>query len=142
MESVANVDLSIKRTVLLMHAALDDEDWLRFRTFLHPDFRLEGIAPPVQGADRALAVMQDVAQQSPGVRCYHLLHNLVVSIGDDAALVAGIMTVHRCRAGDVHALIDRSGSRVNYALQKAAAIWRVTSFSFTQLWVESLGRGD
>ena len=134
--SQLEAERAVRDTIVMMHHAVDDEDWPSVRAYLNADFQLNGITPPIRGADTVLTFMRDLAAQSAGSKFQHILGNMTVTVSVDEAEATALQTVYRYRADELSSPLSKSGSRVAYRLKREYGAWKIVSFSIVRLWME------
>jgi hypothetical protein len=134
--SLLEAERAIRWTIAMQNRALDDEDWEGLRTYLSTDFQLQGVDPPVVGADMALALMKQLTAQTDGTRFQHTLQNMIVTVSVDEAHASAFQTVYRYRPDVFSSPLSKLGSQVSYVLRREYGSWKITSFAFVRLWIE------
>jgi SOS-response transcriptional repressor LexA len=126
----------VRQSITMMSRAVDDEDWETVHRYLNADFQLDGVIPPIRGADMMLTMMKEAVAQAAGVKTQHILGNMIVTVGSDEAQASAFQTMYRYRAGEFSSPLSKIGSRVVYRLRQEQGAWKIVSFSFVRLWVE------
>jgi hypothetical protein len=134
---------TVRRTVVMLNRAFDDEDWQTVRSSLSADFTGTatvqfGQRATIPGADTMLKVMKDIAaqRQAAGIKTMHVLGEMLVTVRGEQAEAFAFQTAYLYRAAEISSPSSKSGTRGTYQLRRESGVWKIVSLDLDRVWLE------
>ena len=134
---------AVRRTVVTLNRAFDDEDWETVSSSLGADFTGTatvqfGQQATIPGADLMLKVMKDIANQRKvaGIKTMHVLGEVLVTVNGEQAEAFVFQTAYLYRAAAISTPSSKSGTRGTYRLRQESGVCKVVALDLDRVWLE------